>query len=168
MPNRLTNGGNNLYSDINHRNSFQILPKYTSIQPGEYTKNMSCPILSSATRRLSAQPICHRSLFTSRPASNLFSVSSDTPASRQSLCSSPLSTAKGTRPLRCHVRRLEVLPFAAPRHRAAFTSSSIRPASRLVQNARTDEEGNSLTVDISARAAEVRLSLSSVFRLCLL
>ena len=120
---------------------------------------MSRPILSSATRRLSTQPICHRSLSTSRLVSNLFSASSDTPASRS--FSSPLNTSRGTRPLRCQVRRLEVSPFAAPRHRAAFTSSSVRPASRLVQNARTNEEGNSLTVDISARAAEVRLYLFS-------
>ncbi|EAW13910.1 HesB/IscA family protein [Aspergillus clavatus NRRL 1] len=41
-----------------------------------------------------------------------------------------------------------------PTQRSAFSSSVIRPASKVVQNPRVDEDGKTLMIDISPRAAE--------------
>ncbi|KAE8351777.1 hypothetical protein BDV28DRAFT_13385 [Aspergillus coremiiformis] len=40
--------------------------------------------------------------------------------------------------------------------RSAFSSSSLRPATKVLQNPRVGEDGNPLTIEISPRAAEVR------------
>ena len=122
---------------------------------------MSRPVLSSAARRLSRQqtttfsvPHCQRSFSTSQPALNLFSASSDTPVSPQSI-RSPFHTSKNSRLARYNTRRADVSRFTAPRQRAAFSSSSVRPATHVIQNAKNDEEGKPLMVDISSRAADV-------------
>lgn len=121
---------------------------------------MSRPMLSSAARQLSRQPPslsvphCQRSFSTSQPALKLFSASSDTPVSPRSI-RSPFQTSKNSRPTRYNLRRAGVTRLTAPRQRAAFSSSSVRPATQVVQNAKNDEEGKPLMVEISSRAAEV-------------
>lgn len=121
---------------------------------------MSRPMLSSAARQLSRQPTslsvpyCQRSFSTSQPALNLFSASSDTPVSPRSI-RSPFQTSKNSRPTRYNVRRAGVTRLTPPRQRAAFSSSSVRPATQVIQNAKNDEEGKPLMVEISSRAAEV-------------
>ncbi|KAE8380720.1 hypothetical protein BDV26DRAFT_256869 [Aspergillus bertholletiae] len=45
--------------------------------------------------------------------------------------------------------------FVRLQQRCAFSSTSLRPATKVLQNPRTGEDGNPLTIDISPRAAEV-------------
>lgn len=130
---------------------------------------MSRPVLSSAVRRLSQHTTAH----CTGPFSIsrfLFSASSENSASRIPSIYNSLHASTTTRPDRYALRRVNASAnasaFSAPRHRAAFSSSSVRPAAKVVQNARNDEEGKPLLVDISARAAEVRCSIS--FFLCFL
>lgn len=113
---------------------------------------MSRPVLSSATRRLSLVASSPRPFQTSRSTLNRFSACSDTSLSgcRRFVTRTPRQNVTGTR-----LCRKNASPLGTVRQRAAFSSSSVRPAAVVVQNEKKDEEGNVLMVDISARAAEV-------------
>lgn len=125
---------------------------------------MSRPVLSSATYRLSRHP-SHSPAVSVRRCHRLFSTPRTAPSISASLYSGFVSRQPATNTLgasgkpqtfRNRLPRSSLTPFAAPRQRYAFSSSSARPGARVVQNPRTDDDGNELMVSISSRAAEVR------------
>ncbi|KAL4888974.1 hypothetical protein BDV59DRAFT_205691 [Aspergillus ambiguus] len=113
---------------------------------------MSHPMLSSAVRRLS-RPRTPRSSFPaskpSRPSSASFCAAT---AHRQACGPSFVSTMTPTS--RRAPSWASVSPFAVPRHHRAFSSSPTSQATKVLQNPRTGDDGNTLMVEISPRAAE--------------
>lgn len=117
---------------------------------------MSRPVLSSATRRLQQSTThCQRAFSTTR-----FSSALSEPIIRSSsnYTSNASSLHVSARPRQYTLRKVNISSFRVPRNRA-FSSSTVRPSAKVVQNARNDEEGKPLMVGISERAAEVRYSL---------
>ncbi|ODM17549.1 hypothetical protein SI65_07224 [Aspergillus cristatus] len=114
---------------------------------------MSRPALSSATRRLQQSTThCQRPFSTTR----FFSALSEPSISRSSSIYNPNAnafSASRTRSNQYTLCRVNISFIGVPRHRA-FSSSTVRPSAKVVQNARNDEEGKPLLVGISERAAE--------------
>ncbi|KAA8650552.1 HesB/IscA family protein [Aspergillus tanneri] len=110
---------------------------------------MSCPILSSTARRLSRPRRTVISAFSSsRPVTSLSSSFCDSllfPARLQS---------KTTQTPRDTLASSSASLFCAPSQRRVFSSSPIRRATKTTLNPRTGEDGNTLMVNISPRAAE--------------
>ncbi|KAJ5273063.1 FeS cluster insertion protein [Penicillium angulare] len=107
---------------------------------------MTRPLWSSApARRLSQQP-CR--FLSSRPAARLstFSVGEVTPLRKTTLASTPRYERSISQSLitNSHLRA----PIAS------FSSSSVRQATKVVQNPRAGEDGETLMVEISPRAVE--------------
>ncbi|KAJ5559632.1 FeS cluster insertion protein [Penicillium frequentans] len=103
--------------------------------------------LSTHARRLSQQP-GRRFLSTSRPATRLsaFSVGEIVPRRKTVVASASLSRPSVTRPLiSCSRLRAPV---------ASFSSSSVRPATKVTQNPRAGDDGETLMINISPRAVE--------------
>ncbi|EYE90456.1 HesB/IscA family protein [Aspergillus ruber CBS 135680] len=112
---------------------------------------MSRPVLSSATRRLQQSTThCQRVFSTTR-----FSSALSEPIIRSSsnYTSNASSLHVSARPSQYTLRKVNISSFRVPRNRA-FSSSTVRPSAKVVQNARNDEEGKPLMVGISERAAE--------------
>lgn len=119
---------------------------------------MSQPAISSAALRLSRRQNMSGVAvirFTSGRASNsacrlsapFSSCSATIP---RSILSSPIPSTTNA-PLRIPPTR-RLLNY---RQRCAFSTSTPRPGVRVVQNPRVDDEGNTLMINISPRAAEV-------------
>lgn len=106
--------------------------------------------LSTPARHLSQQT-CRRFLSTSRPATRLsaFSVGEIVPRRETVVASASLSRPSVPRPLiSCSRLRAPV---------ASFSSSSVRPATKVIQNPRAGDDGETLMINISPRAVEVGL-----------
>ncbi|KAI9934660.1 hypothetical protein ASPWEDRAFT_161291 [Aspergillus wentii DTO 134E9] len=125
---------------------------------------MSRPMLSSAARQLSRQSPasatsvisvsqCPRSFSTSRPALN-FSASAFCASPSYRSVSSAFGVSRKSPLSRNRFPQSSLSPFAAPRQRYAFSSSTVRSEAKVLQNPKTDDDGNSLLIDISSRAAE--------------
>lgn len=129
---------------------------------------MSRPVLSSATRRLQQSTRhCQRPFSTTRffyalsePFISRHSSIYNTNANGNSLHSSRNHSDRYT------LRRVNISSIGFPRSRA-FSSSTVRPSAKVVQNARNDEEGKPLLVGISERAAEVGYLFFSLRGTCL-
>ncbi|KAJ5637070.1 hypothetical protein N7490_006949 [Penicillium lividum] len=101
---------------------------------------------STTARRLSQQP-CRRFLSTSRPATlSAFSVGEITPRRKTFVASAPLYRPSVPRSL-IFCSRLHA-PIAS------FSSSSVRSATKITQNPRAGEDGETLMINISPRAVE--------------
>ncbi|KAJ5938578.1 hypothetical protein N7466_001712 [Penicillium verhagenii] len=105
--------------------------------------------LWSATpaRQISQQP-CRRFISTSRPAAHLsaFSVGQITPCRKRVVASAPL-----TRP---SIPRFLISCSRLHAPVASFSSSSVRPATKVTHNPRAGEDGETLMINISPRAIE--------------
>lgn len=124
---------------------------------------MSPHILSSTVCRLArrqASPAifirhCHRCFSTSGVAS---SYAASTPATKASLQPIPdflLPSLRSWRPNNRLVSRSASSP-QFHHQRFAFSSTTASRAATVVQNPRTDDDGNPLWINISPRAAKVR------------
>ncbi|KAJ5890209.1 FeS cluster insertion protein [Penicillium tannophilum] len=103
--------------------------------------------LFTPARHLSQQT-CRRFLSTSRPATRLsaFSVGEIVPRRETVVASASLSRPSVPRPLiSCSRLRAPV---------ASFSSSSVRPATKVIQNPRAGDDGETLMINISPRAVE--------------
>ncbi|KAG2412400.1 hypothetical protein HFD88_009957 [Aspergillus terreus] len=115
---------------------------------------MSRPILSSAARRLSRPPSSSvmRSGFPpsklSRPSSASFCAAASHRRAGPSIASTKAPIARGVSSW------LSASSHTISRQHRAFSSSPISQATKVVQNPRTGDDGNTLMVDISPRAAE--------------
>lgn len=115
----------------------------------------------TAARRLSQQTA--RFFSTSRPALRLSasSVGEVTTCRQTSALSPDTSSYKIAVP-----RSIARSPFR--RQVAYFSSSSIRPAAKVIQNPRTGDDGETLMIGISPRAVEVSfMTVFSVFLISL-
>ncbi|KAE8156075.1 hypothetical protein BDV40DRAFT_282256 [Aspergillus tamarii] len=115
---------------------------------------MSRSILSSAARQLWRQhsPRTGIPAFPSaKPRSSISALLGDSTPRR--LISYTICESKANR---ITSPRRSLPAFVRFQQRCAFSSSSIRPATKVLQNPRTGEDGNPLTIEISPRAAEVR------------
>ncbi|KAH8424515.1 HesB/IscA family protein [Aspergillus melleus] len=114
---------------------------------------MSCPIVSSAARRLTRTPSrpVISALSPSRPAWSTFSARFCDSASPRPLL--PQIVSQKTQISR-NVSLRNATPFLTPRHRRAFSASTVHRATQATLNPRTGEDGNTLMVEISPRAAE--------------
>ncbi|KAJ5081735.1 FeS cluster insertion protein [Penicillium alfredii] len=109
---------------------------------------MSRPFISSTARRLSPFQHC-RQLSTSRPACRLSASSGKLTTRRpSSLAASPAFLTRPSAP-----RSSTPLSRFCQRY-ASFSSSTIRPATKVLQNPRTGDEGQALVIEISPRAVE--------------
>ncbi|KAB8203395.1 hypothetical protein BDV34DRAFT_199477 [Aspergillus parasiticus] len=115
---------------------------------------MSRSMLSSAARQLWRQrsPRTGVPAFSSsKPRSSISASFSDSTPRRSisyAICES--KTYRFSSP------RRSLAAFVRLQQRCAFSSTSTRPATKVIQNPRTGEDGNPLTIEISPRAAEVR------------
>ncbi|KAI9368823.1 hypothetical protein BJX61DRAFT_194937 [Aspergillus egyptiacus] len=110
---------------------------------------MSRPFLSSAARRFS-RPCPARA--TSPVPSSLSAPSSH--ASRRTLAIQ--TTPKRTSRVRSIFPQYQPSCLNTAEPRSPFSSSAANRAARVTQNPRTGEDGNTLMIDISPRAANVR------------
>ncbi|KAL4875761.1 hypothetical protein BJY04DRAFT_201286 [Aspergillus karnatakaensis] len=110
---------------------------------------MSRPAFSSAVRQLSRP----RSSHTSPLPAPSFSASFCHASYRAPVVA---STPKQTPRVRDSIRTVPWSCLKATQHRSPFSSSATKPAAQVTQNPRSGEDGNTLMVDISARAAKVR------------
>ncbi|KAI2708816.1 hypothetical protein CBS147354_9090 [Penicillium roqueforti] len=110
---------------------------------------MSRPLFSStAVRRLSQAQTC-RLFSTSRPALRLSAFPGGEVVPRR-----PRTVASSASPLKRSVAQPSNSRYIRQPH-ACFSSSSIRPATKVTQNPRTGDDGQSLMIGISPRAMEV-------------
>ncbi|GMF77791.1 unnamed protein product [Aspergillus oryzae] len=113
---------------------------------------MSRSMLSSAARQLWRQrsPRTGVSAFpSSKPRSSISPSFSDSTPRRSisyAICESKTNRLTSPRRSLPAIVRLQ--------QRCAFSSTSTRPATKVIQNPRTGEDGNPLTIEISPRAAE--------------
>ncbi|RAQ40734.1 iron sulfur assembly protein [Aspergillus flavus] len=113
---------------------------------------MSRSMLSSAARQLWRQrsPRTGVSAFPSSKPRSSISASFSDPTPRRSIsyaiCESKTNRLTSPRRSLPAIVRLQ--------QRCAFSSTSTRPATKVIQNPRTGEDGNPLTIEISPRAAE--------------
>lgn len=149
MPNPLTNG-NIQIADIYIITATSSTPLHLQDQIIPKTANMSRPVLSSATRHLQQSTAhCQRPFSTTR----FFAALSEPITRSSSIYDTNANSLHAlTRPSRHILRKVNISPFGV----RAFSSSTIRPSAKVVQNAKNDEEGKPLMVGISERAAEVR------------
>ncbi|KAI1833978.1 hypothetical protein DTO013E5_2673 [Penicillium roqueforti] len=109
---------------------------------------MSRPLFSStAVRRLSQAQTC-RLFSTSRPALRLSAFPGGEVVPRR-----PRTVASSASPLKRSVAQPSNSRYIRQPH-ACFSSSSIRPATKVTQNPRTGDDGQSLMIGISPRAME--------------
>lgn len=101
-------------------------------------------------RRLSQQPC--RLFSTSRPASRFSASSVGGIASRRAT----RTVATNVSLHRPSVPRSLPSPCPFRQPHASFSASSVRPGTKVIQNPRTGDDGETLMVSISPRAVEVR------------
>ncbi|KAE8390797.1 hypothetical protein BDV23DRAFT_154383 [Aspergillus alliaceus] len=120
---------------------------------------MSRSMLSSAARQLWRQQFPRRGVPVLPSSKTRLSISpslgDSTPRRQLSYASCESKT------IRLNTPRRTISPFMRVQQHCAFSSSSIRTATKVLQNPRTGEDGNPLMIDISPRAAEVCLHLRS-------
>ncbi|CAG7996029.1 unnamed protein product [Penicillium nalgiovense] len=109
---------------------------------------MSRSLFSPAVRRLSQPQTC-RLFSTSRPALRLSAFPGGEIVPRR-----PSTIASSTLPLKRSAPQSST-PRSIRQQNASFSSSSVRPATKVTQNPRTGDDGQSLMVGISPRAVEV-------------
>ncbi|PLN79703.1 hypothetical protein BDW42DRAFT_122852 [Aspergillus taichungensis] len=115
---------------------------------------MSRPMLSSAVRRLSQpRPVCTAATTSRAPGRpvSCFSASFGNNASSRRSYSMRMNS-KNSITARRHV----LPPSTVFRQCRGFSASSVRPATKVAMNPRKDDDGNTLMIDISERATEVR------------
>ncbi|OQE81752.1 hypothetical protein PENNAL_c0039G09132 [Penicillium nalgiovense] len=108
---------------------------------------MSRSLFSSAVRRLSQPQTC-RLFSTSRPALRLSAFPGGEIVPRR-----PSTIASSTLPLKRSAPQFST-PRSIRQQNACFSSSSVRPATKVTQNPRTGDDGQSLMIGISPRAVE--------------
>lgn len=167
IPNPLTNGNNTFFSmaapslrsyyqSSLYSPSTKVLLHLPFLTPtfSSMTTNMSRPILSTAARRLSRSHSPRTAVSALSPATLptlSFSASfCDTVSQRSTLRPRFLCPRASTSSPR------SVFRFDAFGQRSSFSTTSIRSATKVLQNPRVDEEGKDLLISISPRAAEVR------------
>ncbi|KAJ5915940.1 hypothetical protein N7454_010847 [Penicillium verhagenii] len=110
---------------------------------------MTRSLWSATPARQISQQSCRRFISTSRPAAHLsaFSVGQIASCRKRVVASAPLSRPSIPRFL------ISCSRLHAPV--ASFSSSSVRPATKVTQNPRAGEDGETLMINISPRAIEV-------------
>ncbi|KAL3467046.1 hypothetical protein BJX64DRAFT_248755 [Aspergillus heterothallicus] len=124
---------------------------------------MSHPALSLNVRRLS-KPRSVRAAVTavSSPAQTLgFSAPFCYSAYRTAIAHSVSRRGSNSRPNTSSIASPSCFKFVQPR--SAFSSSAVRAAAQVTQNPRTDDDGNTLMIGISERAANVRANVTACF-----
>ncbi|KAL2856621.1 hypothetical protein BJY01DRAFT_203155 [Aspergillus pseudoustus] len=122
---------------------------------------MSHPILSPAVRRLSRPR-------SARAALSAFSFPAPTLSFSAPFCHSSYRTAiaqttskRSAAASPSTYSRFPRLSLTSVQPRSPFSSSTARPAAQVTQNPRTDDDGNTLMIGISERAANVGSMLHS-------
>ena len=110
---------------------------------------MSRPLLSSGAARQLFQAQGCRLFSTSRPALRLSAFSDG-----QFVSCRPGAVASGATLFNRSVPKISLSRYNSQRF-ANFSSSSVRPATKVTQNPRTGDDGESLMIAISPRAVEV-------------
>ncbi|KAL5343974.1 hypothetical protein BJX70DRAFT_5997 [Aspergillus crustosus] len=125
----------------------------------KHIPSMSRPSLTSAVRRISRP----------RPRATVSGLTPSAPtlSSSASLCHSSYRTSASPATLnqssraRSNLYRVPRTCLITTQKCSPFSSSATRPAAQVTQNPRVDEEGKTLMMDISARAAKVRFTCLS-------
>ncbi|KAJ6124091.1 FeS cluster insertion protein [Penicillium samsonianum] len=109
---------------------------------------MSRPLFSSTAVRRLSQPQTCRLFSTFRPALCLSAFSAGEVVPRR-----PSAVASSAPPLKRSAPQSSTSRYIRQQH-ACFSASSVRPATKVTQNPRTGDDGQSLMIGISPRAAE--------------
>ncbi|CAG8890866.1 unnamed protein product [Penicillium egyptiacum] len=110
---------------------------------------MSRSLFSSSAVRLLSKPQTCRLFSTSRPALCLSAFPGGEVVPRR-----PGTVASSVPPLKRSAPQSSARRYIRHQH-ACFSSSSVRPATKVTRNPRTGDDGQSLMIGISPRAVEV-------------
>lgn len=122
---------------------------------------MSRPLLSSTAARRFSQAPQTRLFSTSRPAQRLSAF----PDGKLTACRQHIHIQQSVP--RCLSRpSAPRCSFLHPQH-VYFSSSTVRPATKVTQNPRAGDDGATLMIKISPRAVEVRLTPALVLHMFL-